>query len=179
MAQESARPWVLKLNECPEGTRYFEFEADAGELDLSAESFSFPGPLRVGLTVVRTLETFHLEGEIECPVEGACCRCLESAKENVEASMRLLLQCKAASEEELEALAEEEIEILRPGTDTFDMREALREEILLELPMQIHCQHDCKGLCPQCGQNLNVGSCSCKEEESDPRWAALGELKFS
>ena len=51
----------------------------------------------------------------------------------------------------------------------------VREDIFLALPTKFLCREDCKGLCPQCGKNLNDGSCSCKKPV-DPRLAVLQQL---
>lgn len=52
----------------------------------------------------------------------------------------------------------------------------LREEGILAVPIQALCLPDCKGLCPECGQNLNLGSCDCARDTGDPRWSALRTL---
>jgi uncharacterized protein len=56
-----------------------------------------------------------------------------------------------------------------------DLRQALREEVLLALPQFVECRPDCKGLCPTCGANLNEGPCGCGKAP-DPRWDALRVL---
>jgi len=61
--------------------------------------------------------------------------------------------------------------------DELDLTELVREQILLNLPEQTFCNPDCKGLCPKCGQNRNLIDCNCEENETDPRWAALKNLK--
>jgi uncharacterized protein len=53
----------------------------------------------------------------------------------------------------------------------------LREQFYLALPMKPLCREDCKGLCPQCGTNLNTGSCECGPALEDPRLAPLKQLK--
>ncbi len=53
------------------------------------------------------------------------------------------------------------------------------EEFMLSLPMRPLCQEKCKGLCPSCGVNLNENSCTCTQEEGDPRLAALRALKIT
>ncbi len=53
------------------------------------------------------------------------------------------------------------------------------EEFMLALPMRPLCQEACKGLCPTCGVNLNENSCSCTQDEGDPRLAALRALKIT
>ena len=179
MPSAADRSWILRLDDFPESTTHLDFEASAEDLELSVEAFVFSRPLRIDLNVTRTFETFNVEGEIECVVEGECCRCLEPTAMKVEACMHLLVQRKETTPEELEAVEDEEMEILRPGTDTFDLHHVLREDVLLEMPLRIYCRQDCKGLCGQCGQNFNAGTCACEHEEVDPRWAVLSEVEFS
>ena len=58
-----------------------------------------------------------------------------------------------------------------------DLAEVAREQIVLNLPEQVLCSEDCKGICPTCGTDLNEGECRCREDDIDPRWQALKELK--
>ena len=60
-----------------------------------------------------------------------------------------------------------------------DLRPAVREQLLLALPMVAVCREDCKGLCGSCGQNLNEKTCGCRQDHGDPRWQALKRLKLS
>jgi uncharacterized protein len=48
--------------------------------------------------------------------------------------------------------------------------------MIVALPMQFVCRTDCRGLCPQCGQNLNETTCNCQAPSIDPRLAVLGKL---
>jgi uncharacterized protein len=61
--------------------------------------------------------------------------------------------------------------------DEIDLGQLMREQFYLSLPMKPLCRVDCKGLCPSCGTNLNRGSCDCKREWEDPRFAALKNLR--
>jgi uncharacterized protein len=73
---------------------------------------------------------------------------------------------------------------LRPGI-TYQLDEEggfnplplLREQVWVSLPMKPICQPDCRGLCPECGANLNIEPCTCNREEIDPRLAMLARLK--
>ena len=60
-----------------------------------------------------------------------------------------------------------------------DLDPIVREQILLALPMYAICRDDCRGLCGICGQNRNENQCSCETKSSDPRWAALKEIKLN
>jgi uncharacterized protein len=61
--------------------------------------------------------------------------------------------------------------------DGLDVRSVISEQIALEIPMQPICQGACKGLCDQCGADLNEGNCNCQGQTIDPRFEALLELK--
>jgi uncharacterized protein len=61
--------------------------------------------------------------------------------------------------------------------ETIDLGELVREQFYLALPMKPLCAEACKGLCPQCGMNLNQGTCDCRLEWQDPRFEALKALK--
>ena len=57
-----------------------------------------------------------------------------------------------------------------------DLTEALREQTLLNLPMRPLCKPDCRGLCVECGKNLNEGPCECVKEIIDPHLVRLRDL---
>ena len=175
-----AKAIELRFDDFEEGRTRLSFEVTAEEIELADAYFAFPTPLQVELSVQRSLETFMVEGEIRCSVEGECCRCLAGVEKEMTAPLRLLFQRKQATAMELEAVEEEDdVEIFDPGTQEVDLVDHLRDAVVTEVPVRIYCRQDCKGLCPQCGCDLNAGECSCSEETVDPRWAGLKELKFS
>ena len=65
--------------------------------------------------------------------------------------------------------------ILTEG-NSLDLDELVVSDILLELPTKLLCKDDCKGLCPSCGKNLNVGGCDCETKTVDPRLEVLRQL---
>jgi uncharacterized protein len=104
--------------------------------------------------------SFHLE----------CRRCLSPVDVPVDEDLELLFV------EEEQALDDDVGCYVIPGsTPVLDLREALREELLLAVPQFVECRPDCRGLCPRCGANLNAGPCACRPER-DPRWQALSDL---
>ncbi len=63
------------------------------------------------------------------------------------------------------------------STAEIDILSDVREALILAIPMVHLCRHDCKGLCPTCGKNLNREQCDCHEElEPTATWAALNRL---
>lgn len=63
-------------------------------------------------------------------------------------------------------------------TDFVDLTDELRQSIILALPSFPVCRQDCRGVCTQCGKNLNEGPCACSHEEHDSRWGALDALQL-
>jgi uncharacterized protein len=64
-----------------------------------------------------------------------------------------------------------------PRGGALDLTTPVREHVLLAVPTYVYCQEGCRGLCPQCGANLNQAVCACTSEEADDRWAPLRQLK--
>jgi uncharacterized protein len=62
---------------------------------------------------------------------------------------------------------------------TIDITEAVRQYTEMAAAMQPLCRPDCPGICPECGTDLTVGSCTCSRSPIDSRWGALAALKFS
>lgn len=62
--------------------------------------------------------------------------------------------------------------------ETIQLDPVIREEILLNLPMDVVCKAECKGLCSVCGQDLNERECGHDRKVPDPRWSALKGIKL-
>ena len=116
------RPTTILLDEVEEGRSEGRFEIDAQHLDLADADFEFEGPVSVTLRVVRSLQMFSVSGSLRARVGGECCRCLAAARAGVEGQIRFLLQRKEASEDEVEALEDEdEVDIVDPGVKEVDL----------------------------------------------------------
>ena len=75
------------------------------------------------------------------------------------------------------ALTYDELDIGFYRNDELDLSGVVSEQVVLEIPMKPVCREGCRGLCPQCGADLNEANCGCDHTVSDPRFAALAELK--
>jgi uncharacterized protein len=124
------------------------------------------------------IRDIRLNGELATSLELACARCLEPVVQDVKRDFDLLyrpLGADAGREER--AVSGTESEISYYEGDGLLLEDVLREQVLLGTPLKAICRQDCKGLCPQCGANLNAAQCSCAELVKDPRWAALKEIR--
>ena len=114
---------------------------------------------------------FYFSGRMEGTVAGECRRCLTDVESEVRADAQLIF-----AEEGLDdADDESDAYPFDPSDRLLDLRPAIREEWLLAAPAFPLCREDCRGLCPQCGADLNAEP-EHTHAAADPRWAALRDL---
>ncbi|MGI5856558.1 MAG: YceD family protein [Candidatus Merdivicinus sp.] len=97
----------------------------------------------------------------------ACDRCLKPFQQEKTLNFEHILVQKLNS-------ANDDYLVCADGV--LDLEELVRTDVLLELPTKVLCSEDCRGLCSQCGKNLNEGSCTCEKKQIDPRLAVLSQL---
>jgi uncharacterized protein len=105
----------------------------------------------------------------------SCQRCLEPLTEPVAQDLQLLfVPGPSAGHDGEHELSAEDLGVVEVEEDAeVDLRPLLLEQIQLNVPMKPLCRAACKGICPQCGKDLNQGDCDCEKVEIDPRWEAL------
>jgi uncharacterized protein len=128
-----------------------------------------PSPVPVRVDVSRTTHSgWALRMRFGATVHGPCMRCLEPAAPDFEVDAREVDQPGGGDE------------LSSPYVDDgdLDLHAWARDALALTLPPQITCRPDCRGLCPQCGANLNEDPEHEHEREPDARWAKLSEIRF-
>jgi uncharacterized protein len=139
----------------PIGSRRHYRVSDEGELPVEGE-----------VDLVRTERGIYVSGDLKTKLEAVCSRCLTS--------FELPLTLKIG-EEYLSKFEEGCFSIDEGGE--IDLREAVRQYMLLAMPMKPLCRRNCAGLCANCGRNLNLGVCDCPDSDIDPRLAVLAHLQ--
>ena len=116
----------------------------------------------------------HLTGEVEL----TCSRCLEPFTQRVETDfdLRYVPRTENVGEGEKE-VEEDDLSTAFYSDEQIDLEHLIMEQFQLALPMKPLCDEACKGMCPNCGTNLNTGSCDCNQKWEDPRFAALRAMK--
>jgi uncharacterized protein len=108
--------------------------------------------------------------------ELLCARCVEPVATPLSGNFDLIFRPQAADADPGErSITPDETEIGYYEESGLSLEDVVREQVLLSLPSRTLCKEDCKGLCPRCGQNLNLETCNCNTT-SDPRWNALAGL---
>jgi uncharacterized protein len=147
------------------------------EFDGRASQFRVVEPVDLELTVHKDHARYRLVGRLTTTLEMPCSRCLEPFREPVDArfDIRYLPQSENAGEAERE-VEEDDLSDAFYRDDQIDLRQLMEEQFYLALPMKPLCRVDCKGLCPNCGTNLNDATCACEIRWEDPRLAGLKAL---
>ncbi len=145
------------------------------------EFFEVQGVVSGSMRFTRKAGGIKAEGVMSFTISMPCSRCLKVFKVDVERNVDVFF-----SEEGVKVRrVGEEIELTKGDLDVefledkgiINLKNLVEEEIRLSLPMKPLCSEECKGICPICGKDLNIESCTCKSEEIDPRLAPLLELK--
>jgi DUF177 domain-containing protein len=144
----------------------------------SSGEYRIVEPVALAFDIFKDKDQFRLVGDVKTALELPCSRCLEPFRWPVDSHFDLRYQPHAQNTGEGEREVEEDdLTTAFYQNDEIDLGQLMEEQFYLSLPMKPLCTEDCKGLCPQCGQNLNREMCDCKRDWEDPRFAALRELK--
>ncbi len=155
----------------------FDVTFQPGEIEFFDKIWQ-AGPLEVkgeAELLDNTLGEIRLRGELGVRMEGECDRCLETASFPLQTSFDLFYRPATKSGEDA-GLDDAETEVGFYEGGGIEMRDVIREHVLLSLPMRKICFETCKGICPVCGQDRNQAPCKCEVKAADDRWAALRNL---
>lgn len=170
----------LDLSHIRQAETAFLRQYDPSAFAEDDEDYRVVSPVSLEFTVHKDQDRFRLVGRVSTTLELACSRCLEPFTLPVNAAfdVRYLPQAAAAQEATPEAseTGDDDASTTFYEDEAIDLAGMLREQFYLALPMKPLCGESCKGLCPQCGVNLNVETCACKPQWEDPRLAGLSVL---
>jgi uncharacterized protein len=171
-----AETW-LRIDDIPADGREFAFSDQSIWTDRWAE-FKLPyepgRPIEAELTVLPTKEGCLIRGRLAGSVKVPCDRCAEEVEVQLDEPIEVYEEIR-----EGEAGPDAETWLRKKGeTLELDVAGLLWEQFLLAVPVHPLCSPQCQGICPGCARNLNTGACVCGDGESDPRLAALRNLKL-
>ncbi len=147
---------IVDLGRLDDGTHEaIEAQLDAAVLEMEDWAQVRPaGALQVKLQCERFGEELMVRGRLALPCHCVCGRC----GGDFDAVFAEDAYC-------------ESFEIT--GLTFLDLTESVREGTLLALPSYPICEEGCKGVCLQCGKNLNAGPCGCDQGGESSPWDAL------
>lgn len=129
------------------------YQEEAKKLEVNS-----PELLNITLFLRYNPDYINLTSRIEGKIELSCSRCLEIFLYPIKIKLNLRIPTNEIKDEIL------------------DLTKEIREQIILNLPFKPLCQENCQGLCPQCGENLNLRKCTCQNRVLDPRLEKLRDF---
>jgi len=159
---------VLRLNvgfllkETVGYSRQMDFEIPYLEVADDLDITNFRG----SVNLTRTPQGIYVQGRLRGEHPTECVRCLTDISQTLTADIKQLYDYPPDPSSEF-GISETGLLNLAPIT---------REMLLLSTPIRALCRPDCKGLCPNCGQNWNEGPCNCEKEDINPQFAVLKNL---
>jgi uncharacterized protein len=138
--------------------------------------YRIAAPIGVRVSYYRAGLDLFFQGTLWGDILGTCARCLEEYPFRVAHDFHLVLAaiCEMGSDRQLRT---DDLALSYYEGEEIDLSPLVREQMILALPTRPLCAEACRGLCSQCGVNLNVATCQCTRAHVDPRLAVLRSLK--
>ena len=148
-------------------------EADMTEVSVGGEDFKILEKPPICLTFTNIGKgKARITGSTEITFAMNCDRCLKPVKQ----TMGLRFDREVFAPDMAEAIPDGEEEQEFMDGCQFNVEDLLNSEIVMNWPMKVLCKPDCKGICRQCGKDLNTGTCDCDTFVPDPRMAVIKDI---
>ena len=171
---------IFEIGDIPEEGLNLDLLAAKGQFEINQSDCSLSDNIKLRGRLTKVEHGISFSGELQTILNVACTRCLILFPYNIKTEIKahfIPLDKEAKPRNEIEIKkADIEQEIYEGGK--IDLRGSVRDQVLLELPLMHLCREDCKGICSECGSDLNSSQCECQNEgQKDPRFAVLKEIK--
>jgi uncharacterized protein len=140
---------------------------------FSGEDIRLPSPVEAHLEIHGAGKEIIVEGRLKADLELQCSRCLKDFRRSLDIPVNVVYHPIADIGNEKHELKDDEMDMGFYMGEELNMQELLKEQILLNIQMKPLCAESCRGICPQCGTDLNSGQCSCAKKEGDLRLEVL------
>jgi uncharacterized protein len=166
----------LDIGSLPEGLSHVDLTAETSEWGDPLEGGRLEGRVKVGLDVTKAGHDVFVKGRATVEAVLECARCLEEYTCNLETPIELWVVIGGAKGGGAAEERENVIDV-QARAKYADLTDHVRSELLVQVPLKQLCKADCRGLCPECGTNLNAARCGCRIESHDSRWEDLKKMK--
>ena len=158
----------------PENTEFHWIEpADVLGLDGEPE---FKFPIAIDVKVRRVDGRVVVSGTVECRVRLACSWCLEPFEDTIRAEVAIEYLEGPPPRFKEDMVRDDDADASYYTAPTIDMRDDLRQILLVAAPAYPVCGKDCRGLCAVCGVNRNTTQCGCRVGDRARPFEALGQM---
>jgi uncharacterized protein len=169
---------LLDLNKLHGSRQHFDRTFQPAAFDPQDDEYRVAAPVAASFDVEKLgNDAFGVAGTLSTRLEVVCSRCVEPFQVPIDASFDLryvpLTENTGEGEQEV---TEDDLATAFYREGMIDLVDLMREQFVLALPMKPLCEDACRGLCPQCGTNLNKTQCDCAPTWEDPRLTPLKSL---
>jgi uncharacterized protein len=123
-----------------------------------------------------------VDGHFDAVVGLECGRCLQGFKQPLSEFFSLTFVPQVDSvesdEEEVE-LETEDLGLISYTDEILKLRTPLQEQLLMSIPISPLCSESCRGLCPECGRNLNIEACDCTRKPFNNKFTSQAGMNFT
>lgn len=167
----------IELENLERGGSAFAHSYQPDELTFDEHDLRLVEPVEVKGRVRRRDGEVELRGRLATRVAIPCGRCLKSVELPIEVEFsERFAPAVAWKDEEQHELQPEDLDLAVFDGEGLELDDLVREEVILAIPGQVLCQEQCRGLCPDCGTDLNTSSCDCAAKQIDSRWEKLKDV---
>lgn len=163
----------INISNLSQGTHEYELSKKADEFELQEQ---FVGDIAAQVTLEKSSRQILLRARVTSNALFQCDRCLDEFSRKILPALQVVYVWDV---QDRSADLNEDVRTLTSDTNIIDISDAVRDSVLLAIPLKLLCKEDCAGLCARCGKNLNHtadGSCDCAPGETDARWNKLAGL---
>ena len=161
---------IIKISNLSEGIHHLEFDENAKDIGIDEPFF---GNVNVKVELSKLHNQIILQADISANASFICDRCTKDFNTVLSSNYKMVYLFGPEPEDNNDI----SVTFLPMDTDKIILDEDVRDYAVLSVPMKKLCKEDCKGLCVNCGKDLNEGDCGCQKNQIDSRWLPLMELK--
>ncbi|MGD9057714.1 MAG: DUF177 domain-containing protein [Desulfobacterales bacterium] len=179
---------ILHTEQIKDKELFRNFEEDPRTLPIIAEMIKsqaceFRKPLKISVKAFKIRELYEVEGHFETQIRMSCSRCLKDFDTPLASDFALTYAREmqglmdVLDEKEIE-LKLEDVGLLYFRGKEINLQQGIQEQVVMAFPVQPLCAQNCKGLCSQCGSDLNLKDCGCRQIPGSKKFAVLKNLKL-
>ena len=171
---------VFGIEEIGDEGLCFSLVLKKGRLEIDQAGLSVNVDITVNGSLNRIDDDVYLKGTVMTSVVASCSRCLDTLLYSIDTGLKSHF---VPSDDRFTSVRDVELHASDIDAEVYenqqiDLTQSIRDSILLSVPVTCLCKEDCKGICSQCGKNLNQGLCKCSNKSFvDPRLEVLKVFK--
>ncbi|TET18573.1 MAG: DUF177 domain-containing protein [Candidatus Cloacimonadota bacterium] len=171
--KELALVWSIHSLREGENTFHLTFDQE----DIGMQNGKVQNPIECSIVLNRNDSVVTFSGTINFSLDLECARCFKHFNlKKTETAKAYYLSKESFLNGAKDNLSSKDVMTEYYEHECIDIGPVLYDTINLTIPIKSLCDKSCKGLCSECGENLNKKQCRCRKEKTDPRWEPLNKL---